>query len=165
MYHDTCHIAPWLRVHFPPKMVASLSEHFDLLPYVDSVSFSCVGGVHLGVVTGKLGKTRFLERMKSASGAVPELPAPARCDFSMMSKGQQVFETLRTLCRFQPAESCLMVDDLLDALDLAHINAALSLLRDHPRHVVLTVSPRMMPMVQNLVRDAEVVFVDLDAII
>ena len=161
MYHDTCHIAPWLREHFPPKMVASLSEHFDLVPYVSSVPFGCVNGVRLGIVTGKLGKTRFLERLKSVSGSVPELPSPVRHDFSMMSNGQQVFEMLRTLCNAQPAQSCLLVDDLLDALDLPHINAALSLLHDHPHQVVLTVRPRMMPMVEKLIGNTEVVCVDV----
>lgn len=171
----TCRIEPWLRDQFPSDVAVSLREHFDVVRAVEAVSFPGVPGLehlgvvafgaHLNIVSGRLHKTRFLQQLKLAAGPASDLPQLSLAKLGSLSAGQWMMLVFENLIRVQPVGTCLLCDDILDHVDLPHIRAAFALLRAHPRQVVVTVRPRMMPMVQNLVRDAEVVFVDLDAII
>ena len=162
----TYYAEPWVRSFLPPDAVPITRGHFDIVRAVDRVSFTDVPGLeHIGIVafdfrlnivSGTLGKTRLLERVKSVSGPAPELPPIPRTKDDSLSSGQWLMLVLEQILRIPPAGTCLLLDDLLDHLDRPHQQAVLGLLRAHPRQSVMTVKSRLLDEVMSAFLDAGV---------
>ena len=149
MYRSTCHILPWLGQLLSPEMVADLSEHFDVVGSVGSVSFAGVGGLErlgavqfgsrLSIITGRLGKTRVLETLKRQADAAPHLHQLSARVAPEQSPGQLLKSVLFALLQVQPEGSALLIDDLLAAVDTATGQEVLRFLARHDKQVVMTV--------------------------
>lgn len=157
MYQNTCHIAPWLREHFPLAVATDLGEHFDMVGGVETVSLAEVARLeHFGImhvsprlnlVSGTLGKTRLLEHLKAIAGPAPALPPLPQVEDRALSSGQWLMLVFGRLLSVQPTGTCLLLDDILDHFDRPHQQTVLRLLRAHRRQVVMAVKPHMMRMV------------------